>query len=612
LEEAVIRQWVFLTEAPWLWVFPAACLLSLVLCSWAEIRKRSPLNAWLRIALLFFAHAALLLAALKPAGRQELPPKVAILLQENAAGNRLDSLQEQHPEAAVFSLRQEAAEGQTWIPHASYLQEHLSAGSTVFLLGGGLGTAELQYLEPYELYFMPAELPDGILGLSYDAKLPLSDTLKISGAGKAAGDPIWLRLSLAGRGIDSLLLSGSEVANFQLQALPELTGILEYRLDLLNHLFDTLEHYPILVELTAHKKLRLALLSGYPSFEFRHLKNWLSAEEHALYYQAEMAPGRYNREWVNMPDIKPTGLNQKLLQTVDMLVMDQQYWNKLNITAVQQIEEAVKNHGLGCLVLTESGMWRPAAKDWKSLPPIRVYSRLQEAPAWRDREGGGPLISYYRAEAEHWLPLLPNTGDAPMVVFRQQGLGRVGASLIENTYQLLLQDQQPAYQRLWTEILNALVKAESSTPIIKAEFPAFVTNRHQLEFWQPQGEMPEVVFTDPDGGEQLLPLMEDIQISGLWHAYFWPSQPGPHRIKMQGGDSLSLMVYPETRFTSLRQFQDTKETFKFAEKRQVSPSFEYERGEGRFRYKAVSLLWFYGLFLLSMSGLWIEHKLSSL
>lgn len=608
----MIKQWVFLTEAPWLWIFPAACLLSFVLCSWAEIRKRRVLNAWLRIALLFFAHAALLLAALKPASRQELPPKVAILLQENASGDRFDSLREQHPEAAVFTLRHEASEGQTWIPHASYLQEYLSAGSTVFLLGGGVGTSELQYLEPYELYFMPSALPAGPFGLSYDAKLQLSDTLKISGAGKAAGDSLWLRLSFGGKGIDSLRLSGNEVETFQLQALPELTGILEYRLDLLNHLFDTLEHYPLLVEVSENKKLRLALLSGYPSFELRHLKNWLSAEGHALYYQTEMAPGRYSREWVNMPDIKPTGLNQKLLETVDMLVMDQQYWNKLNRTAIQQIEEAVKNRGLGCLVLAESGMWRPAAKDWKSLAPIRVYSRLQEAPAWRDGDGGGPLISYYRAEAEQWLPLLPNTGEAPMVVFRQQGLGRVGASLIENTYQLLLQDQQPAYTRLWTEILNAFVKAESSTPIIKAEFPAFVTNRHQLEFWQPEGEMPEVVLTEPDGGEQLLPLMQDIQISGLWHAYFWPSQPGPHRIKMQGSDSLSFMVYPENRLAALRQFQDIKETFTFVDKREVSASSDYKRGKGRYRHKAASLLWFYGLFLLSMSGLWIEHKLSGL
>lgn len=616
------RQWVFLTEGPWVWLFPAACLLVFSLCAWAELSKKGGPKAWLRISLLFLALIALLLAALRPAGKEELPPKKAILIQENASETLLDSLQLRFPEAETFALDHQTPAEYQQLPHVSYLQQYLPKGSTVFLIGTGLEKSELQYLEAYELQFIPEDFPDGLLALSYTRSLQLSDTLKITASGKAAGDSLWLRLSQAGQGIDSISLAGSPVQTFQLQALPRLSGLLEYRLDLLTHQFDTLEHYPLLVNVAENKSLRLALLSGYPSFEVRQLKNWLSSEGHSLYFQTEMAPGRYTREWLNMPDKRPTGIDQELLQNMDVLVMDQAFWNKQDQTAIAQVQKAVKDHGLGCLVLGSSGLWKPSAKNWESLPQVQINERLLEAPAWRNPIAGtpgteGPVLAYYSATTEGWLPLINTTAEAPMVLFSQQGLGRVGLSLIESTYQLMLQDQETAYAGLWTRLLNDFVQTVSGSSAIEVEYPAFVGSKQHLKFWQEEGVMPgpvpELILTEPDGRELLLPVIQDLHVPALWHAFFWPSNAGEYQVKLQGrhgSDSIAIKAYSGHILAALQQFQDTKETHSFADNHENFASSDYFAATGRFHHKAIPLLWLYSLFLLSMAGLWIERKLS--
>lgn len=607
------KQWTFLLEDPWLWLLPLACLAVFVFCLIVELRKGRGPQSWLRVVLLLLAHIALLLAGLRPAYLQSLPPAKAILVQADARTAALDSLRAQHPEAAVYSLRHEQAAAEAAnLPHASYLPQYLSPGSTVFLLGGGLDEEELRYLQPYELHFIPSEIPDGIRGLSYNSDLQLGDTLKVRSSASFGHDSLWLRLSLGGRGVDSLLIRGEDTQSFLLQARPPLAGMLEYRLDLLNTHFDTLENYPMLVRVRPNRAVKLALLTAYPGFEAKYLKNWLAAEGHAVYYQTEMAPGRYTREWLNMPEIKPHALNQELLQTVDIIIMDEAYWNQLSAGRIRELAAAVQNQGLGCLVLAESGLWRPSASGWTSLPDLQVSARRQVAPLSRDANEAGTLLSYYIAKPGKWLPLLSNAEEAPLLLFRPQGLGRVGVSLLESTYPLLLSEQDAAYSRLWTTILNAFVKPAVIPGAIEAGFPAFADRKNHLQFWQTGDEMQEVVLTEPNQREQVLPLVQDWQVPSLWHAYFWPRESGEHRLNIQGGDSLSFIVYQAEALPAIKGFKQARETYAVVGDnfKQGAAGMEVARAEVLHEhYKAVSLLWFYLLFLLSMAGLWIERKL---
>lgn len=567
--------------------------------------------------MLFLAHMALLLAGLRPAYLQRLPAGKAILLQADARAEALDSLRARYPEAAIYSLRHEPeADEASNLPHATYLSQYLSPGSMIFLLGSGLGEEELQYLQPYELHFIPTEIPGGIRGLSYNSDLQLGDSLKVRGAGSFEHDSLWLRLSLGGMGVDSLLIRREDtVQPLLLRARPPVSGMLEYRLDLLSTRFDTLENYPMLVRVRPNRSVKLALLTAYPGFEAKYLKNWLAAEGHAVYYQTEMAPGRYTREWLNMPDRKPSALNQELLKTVDIIIMDQAYWNKLSAARIRELKEAVQNRGLGCLVLAESGLLRPSASGWTSLPDLQVSSRTQTAPLGSGTHEGEVLLSSYIARPGNWLPLLSNAREAPLLLFRPQGLGRVGVSLLENTYPLLLNDQDEIYGRLWTNILNAFIKASVKPGSIETDFPVFAGRRNHLRFWQEGEDMQEVVLTEPNQSAQVLPLVQDRLIPSLWHAYFWPRENGEHRLNIEGGDSLSFTVYQANTLPAMQRYNATRGTYAWIgkNKKQVTASAEKVLSEnGQRTYKMVSPVWFYFLFLLSMAGLWIERKLSGL
>lgn len=611
------RQWTFMAETPWLWLLPMACLITFAIFAGMELKNGKGNKRWVRVGLLLLAHAALLLAGLCPAYRQSLPTTNAILVQAHVSPQLVDSLRELHPEAAVYSLRHESAAADKAIPHAAYLQQDIAPGSTVFLLGRGLEKEELKYLQDYSLRFILEKLPSGLRSLSYNHSLPLGDTLKISTFGTFEQDSLLLRLSLGGIGVDSSRVTKAGAEQVMLQAQPPLAAMLEYNLQLLSSRYDTLEQYLLPVKVRPNQQVKLALLTGHPDFETRFLKNWLAAEGHSVYFQAEMAPGRFIREWLNMERFKPANLNRELLQYVDIVIMDQAYWNGLSPARILELQEAVQQQGLGCLLLGESGLWRPSRNGWSGLPDLRLSARNETLNFNAGEQGEEALLSSYIAvQGGDWLPSLAGGMDEPLMVFRPQQLGRVGVSLVENTYQLLLNDQEGVYKRVWTHILNTLVKAGAQPVAIETDFPVLAGRRMQLRFWQAGDEMQEVVLTEPNQQQQLLPLVQDRHIPGLWYAYAWPRYNGVHSIKIQGGDSLLFVVYPATALPAMQGFKKSRDTYAYIKNisdldKQADASVEGAYANSMpGTVKTVSPLLFYLLFLLSMAALWIGRKLS--
>ena len=604
-------SWFFAAESAWRWPTAAACLLLMVGIVWLELRKKRS-HAWLRITLSWLAIGALFLLAWQPAYRQALTASQAVLLTANASQSSLDSLRERRPGMQIFSL-ETGQEEKEFLTHPSYLQQTLAPGSRLFVLGDGPQPATLSYLQEYELLHLPGEKKEGLRTLTFPPDLRKGDTLFLQGNWHQVAHSVRIKLSLAGKLLDSAMVY-PDSQNFLLRHLPRLSGPLQYQLWAENEKRDTLENLAIPIRVQETDPLHIGLFAGYPSFENKYLKNWLARQGHAVFYQAEMAPDRYVREWLNLPDKKLTGLNKKLLRQVDLLVVDQLFFTGLSLHSHQLIEAAVKE-GLGLLVLANGTNLSWPRQAWEQLPPLRINGSVQEESLFTGQKSiEQVLLRQYQAEGADWIGQ-KGRADKAGLLHVPYGLGTVGVSLLMETYPLLLKSKEEVYAKQWAFLLSKI--AGLSTPInrIRAEFPAFQGQRQELVVWQTEKERPELVLTEPNGQKQVLPLIQDSQVPERWYAYQWPKEKGFYQLAWPGTDSLRFQVLDSAALPAWRQNETTRrlQTFQMRlnGKKEQPENPAVQKQIVRYREQGVPYYWFYLLFLVCLTGLWVEQKLNA-
>ncbi|WP_160164068.1 hypothetical protein [Nafulsella turpanensis] len=601
-------DFTFMAAENWRWLSLAIVLLILAFCLLAEYRQKRKRSGW-RVLLLCMALFSLLMVAWKPAYWQELPAATGILLLENAEQKIYDSLQEQHPEAETFMLRKRPQGQGDWLPHISYLAVELPPESTLFLLGEGVEEQELRYLENFNVHYFPGSPSAGLQELDFPRSIALSDTFSIRGRVSTLHDTLAAVLSMAGKGVDSVRLYSAQ-EGFLLEHIPPLSGSFDYHLQLLNQAGDTLEYVPLRVKVEKERQPTIGLFSSFPSFESKYLKNWLAAQGYGVFYQAEMAPERWQREVLNLPEKRFAGLNKELLQQVDVLILDQSYLQNLPPALVRLLKEQLREQGLGVLVIS-NGSNPETLKQWAAFSGLRLGRMEEEGRLMlRGREMPLPRLQYHPVYHSGWYQLVQDRKGAAAVVYAPVGLGMVAFSSLGQTYQLLLEGEEAAYQLLWNSLLHQLLKPQPLAAHIESEFPALEGQRHHLQFWSATGEVPEVVLTGPDGNQQVLPLLQDDRLPERWHAYHWPELPGMYMVKLGEQDSLKFNVLENNSLWAWRQNKSALAIRSYlSEIKPAKPEKERQAQVGSLK-KPFPLLWFYMVFLLSMAALWLEKKIN--
>lgn len=604
-------NWFFAGDIAWRIPSVLACLLLAALIVWLELRKKTHKPA-LRIGLSFLAILALLLTAWQPGYRQALEGGEAVLLTPSASRQRLDSLLDKNPALKIFSLDKQQERGE-YLPHISYLPSLLASGSSLFILGDGPSPGSLAYLDGFALNHLAGKRKEGIRALSFSAYLQKGDSLLVSGSRAVGKDTASIKLSLAGKLLDSAIVY-PESESFLLKHRPKLSGPLHYQLLVEGISRDTLEYITLPVKVQENKSLQIALFTGYPSFESKYLKNWLAKQGHSVFYQAEMAPDRYVREWLNLPDKSLQGLNKKLLSQVDLLLVDQSYLTSLTQPSQELIEGAVKE-GMGLLVLANGTSLNLRRKVWGKLPGLQLTGRIKEKKLLTGNNATkSGKFRHYEAQGPDWIK---ETDQVEGLGFLHvpYGLGNFGISLLLETYPLLLQSREEAYAQQWAFLLNKTVGSAASGSLLSAGFPAVKGRKHKLVAWQTKKKEPQLVLTEPNGQKQVLPLIQDSRVPERWVAYHWPEEEGIYQLNWPGNDSINFQVLGSAALPALRQHESVEQLQDFIlnqetkDKPEASP--EPETGNIGYTEKIVSIYWFYLLFLVCLTTLWVERKLNT-
>jgi len=416
-------------------------------------------------------------------------------------------------------------------------------------------------------------------------------------------------LASPGGVVDSTLVSNKS-ETFTLEDKPKEAGKYVYYLIAKTKQGDTLSVEPIPVIVQPKRKLKVVIINSFPRFETKYLKNWLSEEGHSVAVRSIISKNKVKDEFVNQRSIT-FQLTPSLLEQTDLLILDAEYTQSLGGVVLNNLRQAIQAEGLGVLIQVDETGGVPATLTSFPLVGTQVTkTRLSGASFGGKGEFELNQLPYTLQTRLGTLALVRNTLGQTLVGYNIKGLGGVGVSLIEESYQMLLEGKPQLYAAYWSHILNQLAKKQDpqykwqvDTPIPIKHEKCQVTLTTNLE--KPIGE---IVY--PNKTVELY-LQNQLNFPQKWTGTLWPWQAGWNLLDVKGDTTASstfFYVYDKKAWKTQRETQLIKANRQWANNQ--SKSVAKKNAETNITYHEPIPLWpFFLLFLLSAGFLWLEPKI---
>lgn len=353
---------------------------------------------------------------------------------------------------------------------------------------------------------------------------------------------------------------------------------------------STTEYMPIKSNKSA--RYNLLSLSSHPSFEINFLKNYWASQGHGFVQRQKVSQEKYISSFVNAIEVNLEKLSPNLVNKFDILLFDLDTWNQLSNAERNAVLEQVKNNGKGLIfrpsekVMTDQSLQLPklnSSKEitWKakySNPSILVFPILSSPNGWSSLSHKKEKIGTYRS----------------------LGLGHILLLTVEDTYQLLLADENDEYQELWAKVFSLLYKdyTPASTLITSKWIWENEKTHLQLITDKPLENLPILDDSIP------LPYIESPFIANSYELDLW-AEKGSHIITIPNSDDkLSFYVHGQSDWKAVRQDYLSSLNSKVSQK-----SHEENKPKMATRRVEIPYVYWYLLTLLGFGALWLDEKL---
>ena len=273
----------------------------------------------LRIGIGFVAVLALLAIALKPANLTSVEGKQGVLLTSGYQEKQLDSLRKTNPE-----LKE--------LVYQDYIDRNeLDSISQLFIMGSGVKPYDFWQLEGRTVNFLQAEIPNGIDQLSYSKTSSEGEDLNLTARYLKPKPGNQIVLQAPGNlGVDSVAFTATTDTVFSLQATVKAPGDFVYTLAEKDSLGKVLNNQPLPIHIIPEKQLQVVMLTAFPSFEFKYLKNYLAELNHQVLVRSQLTQGRFKYEYFNQERKPFNALATSSLNDLDLLILDAGAWQSLS------------------------------------------------------------------------------------------------------------------------------------------------------------------------------------------------------------------------------------------------------------------------------------------
>ena len=579
-----MSELTFVHSASWIPGLIAAIALFAVFVV-KEWPRRSGSFVW-RLAAGLVAVLSLFAIALKPARLTSVDGKQGVLLTTGYQEAQLDSLRETNPQ-----LKE--------LVYQDYIdRDELDSISQLFILGSGVKPYDLWQLEGRTVKLLKKEIPNGIDQLSYSKTLSEGEDLNLTARylKPKSGNQIVLQAP-GNLGLDSIQFTAATDTVFSLQAKIKAPGDFVYNLIEKDSLGRVLNNEALPVHISPQKQLSVVMLSAFPSFEFKYLKNYLAELNHQVLVRSQLTQNRFKYEYFNQERKPFNALSTSGLNDLDLLILDAGAWQSLSQNEQNSIKDAVTQEGLGVFVM-------PSKELFYGSQPLIDFDFTRTAQTEVELQDGTVVstFGYYMNSAANFNATL-KAANQILAGQRFIGFGSVSTTVLSNTYALQLKGNQERYKSLWSEILKSVLKPESD--MVFWEETEQIVRPHEPYTIKFRTAVSEFTLTDTDGNS--IPVIQDPDIPELWLATFYPEETGWFTLRFSTGDTVSehaYYVFAEVDWKARAAQGLTKANQDFFRKGDA----EVEELQVK---RPINPIYFFVLFVLAMGYLWLEPKLQS-
>lgn len=555
-----------------------------------EFRRSSRKRLWLRLALSLVAALSLLLLGLAPT-RPSSPQKVA-LLSDSLPPRFVDSLSRSGEFAMVSLCDGNRVER---VQDAGFVARNFPT-SEIHIFGNGLNEADLTRLRGRKVIFQESQLPAGLVELRAPQSIRLGEIALATGL--VRGEFQRLVFKVDGVEMDSLASLRGET-RFEFSFAPKRLGKHRLSLDL-----DGREASFGLV-VAPIDPLSILVLEAEPRFETKHLKSVLAGKGYRFALRATIGNDRFREEFLNLPKQPLRPLSPKSLAPFDLVMTDATTLRALSSSERVALQNAVVEEGLGVFVAdADSAFWQDRALRFFHCFRLRPRVARDDALFWAG--ASSPLISLEPCAIEETLGVQALARDSKgdvVVAFAQKGLGRVGISLVQNSFRWRLEGNRDVYASHWARLLSALAKPSTKTTF---ELPTLAFAGEPMEIALQTALASPSLFVREDSLAIPIPLRQEPLRESRYVGRFWAKGSGWIELVANGRDTTWAFVSDESAFEAMRKETRRKATAEFV-KTNVVDSIGAEAATRRERDSSL-MLWLFLAFALAMGGLWLEAK----
>ncbi len=568
-----------------LWPAIVAAFLLFLVFVFKEWAHRHGSHFGIRVTVAGVAILALLTLALQPAMPMKVQGKQGVLLTPGFIESQVDSLKKLNPKLKTIDYAHDAA----WA-------KNLDSLNAVLILGNGVKAYDLWQLQDKQVTFMGGILPSGIDRAVYEKEAFEGDAWQVKAHyfKPVAGNKIFLQAP-GNLSVDSIRFTSGRDTVFSLKAKLKAPGHFVYQLVETDSLDKKLGHEPLPLYVRPRQVLNILVLNAFPTFETKYLKNYLVGLGHQVMVRSRLTQGRYKYEYFNRKRSTFTALTAANLADVDLVIIDGEGYRDLSTSEQKVLENAVRDDGLGVFIQPDEQLLygRQNLVDF-NLVGAAVKNVSLERQVNLETHG-------FAFGQDALLNVNLKVGGTTYAADKFLGFGRVGTTILTNTYQLQLQGNEEAYKRLWSGILKPMLKQPSEEVFWEETEALTYVNEPYTVKWRTGLKD----FTVEDDYGNVLPVMENPNLDELWSARFYAAQSGWHEISIKMDSTVAAHSY---------YVQDSLDWTAREGKARAMINGDYfstpvAAPESLMVFNPIHPLYFFTIFLLAMGYLWLQPKL---
>jgi len=569
-----------------LWPTIIGAVLLWAIFVFKEWPSKSTKRFWLKTGIGFLAVSALALIFLKPVITSEKTTKKGVLLTEGFSQEALDSLKKLNKNIEILNYKK----------GAPILVEDKPV-SSLTILGEGVQDYDFWQLEKIPVTYVSRDPISGITKLNYNKENIIGDRFKLQGKYDYPinGNVIILEAE-GGRAVDSVELNSDVNQIFKLSTQLKVAGKYIYRLTEKDSTGKTINSEPIPIIIRNKTPLKVLMIDAFPTFETKYLKNYLAETGNEVLVRSQITTGRYKYEYFNMERKQVVSFSEETLKEFDLVVIDVNSLNSLSKNETNTLVKIIKEDGLGVFIQPSIAFFN-ARNNFGSLK----FENNNQTEFSFNSNIKLKINKYpFQLQDESDLQTIFSSEELKITGYKKIGKGRVGTSVMENTYQLVLDGNENEYQNLWSQIIEKISKRTKPT----AEFETkqqFVFRDAPFNFkLRSRDSVPTVRNLDGT----LISLIQDLDNANIWRGVNYPREKGWQQLQLENDSTAILDFYVHDAevwksLISVNTTKKNKQNFNGLGKKELVQKQE----------KPINPLWFFGLFLLCMGYLWLEPKL---